>query len=350
MRREAFLALLLAASPSGCAAIAGVNDFEPVDCVDCDATTGDANADTVTDADPNADTAADADAAAPDADANADAHADADADAKPDADAGPTCTSNLGCPCGQVCIGGACVASDCTKDSHWCPTGLTCTCVGGKWQISAASVAADAGVITAQPASSADNGADLIMRDYDLRDLGDWVYSFKVHPANCTSSWYYKNIVFSCADIGAGTSSFGGMQLSRRGDPDTCRPPSPPQLTIEHIRIVDSGAYNTFTDLEYAKVTVRDVQSAGGFLFDTWGPGKIGELDVIDSPSLFAELQGSIDQVIVTNSPNFRWWTTSPTETNRATWPLIKIQYDAVSCPTGRSLVSTSSIQETCKP
>lgn len=52
----------------------------------------------------------------------------------------------------------------------------------------------------------------------------------------------------------------------------------------------------------------------------------------------------------VINSPNFQWWTATPTE-NRSTWPKITISYDKVSCPTGRPLVKSTTangVDESC--
>jgi hypothetical protein len=278
---------------------------------------------------------------------------EASVDSAPEAavDTGPPeCVSNIECPCGQVCVSSKCVAAtDCTKDNHFCPAGKTCTCVGGRYQISGAGVAAGSGVVEAMPVKLSDNGADLILRNYDIRDTATGANAMKLRPANCTSAWHYRNVVLQC--ITTNDSTGGAIKLSRRDDPLLCRPPTPPDLFIDQVTVGMAGSqYNGFSDLEYKTVRLRKVVSNTGLLFDTWGPGEIGEMIVQESPNLRAELQGKINKVTVMSSPGFQWWTSSPTETTRATWPRIQIFYDKASCPVGRALIKnpTNGVDENC--
>jgi hypothetical protein len=260
----------------------------------------------------------------------------------------PECTVNIECPCGRICSAGKCVDStDCTKDSHFCPTGKTCTCVGGVFRINGTGVPAGAAVVAASPSKISDNGADLILRNYEITNVPLDAYGMLLSPENCGMSWFYKNVVLQCITMSDAPGN--GIRLSRRGDPSTCRPPSPPELFVDQITL-GTGLYTTFTDLEYKTVRLRKVTAKAGLLFDTWGPGEIGELIIQDSPNLYAELQGKVRKVTVMNSPNFIWWTKTPTE-DRSTWPKIPIFYDKASCPIGRSLVKSTTangVDETC--
>ncbi len=283
-----------------------------------------------------------------------DSAADAPSEAAPDApvDAPPECTANVGCPCGTICSAGKCVAAtDCTKDNHFCPTGRVCTCVGGRLQISGSALTTGNGIVEAAPFTASDNGADLILRNYDLRDAVAGVNAMRIRPAACASGWHFRNIVIQC--VTTNDSVGGAIKLSRRDDPASCRPPAPPDLLLDRVTVGMAGAqYNGFSDLEYKTVRLRRVVSNTGLLFDTWGPGEIGELIVEDSPKLAAELQGKIRKVTVTNSPGFEWWTSTPTE-NRSTWPKIVIFYDKASCPVGRPLVKSATpngVDESCAP
>jgi hypothetical protein len=190
-----------------------------------------------------------------------------------------------------------------------------------------------------------------VLRNYNLVNAADGVHAMLLAPANCTSSWFYRNVVIQCVDTNDSTG--GGIFLSRRGDPVTCRPTVPGDLLVDRVNVGMSGSlYNGFTDLEYKTVRLRNVTSHTGLLFDTWGPGEIGELIIESSPNLAAELQGKIRKVTVVASPGLQWWSSSPTE-DRSTWPKIPIVYDKASCPTGLPLVkstTSSGVDETCLP
>lgn len=345
--------LLVAALAVGCSypdfafqpAADAAADTELVDSATAETVVGDSFVDTFVDDTPVVSTDTTVDTAMEVAtDVSAEVAPDAPIDTGP-----PECASNIECACGQVCVSTKCVAAtDCTRDNHFCPTGKTCTCVGGRFQISGAGTAAGSGVVEAAPFKVSDNGADLILRNYDIRDTASSANAMKLRPANCTSGWHYKNVVLQC--VTTNDSTGGGIKLSRRDDPATCRPATPPDLFVDQVTIGMAGSqFSGFTDLEYKTVRLRKVVSKTGLLFDTWGPGEIGELIVQDSPNLRAELQGKVRKVTVINSPGLAWWTTSATE-DRSTWPRIQIFYDKSSCPT-RTLIKSATafgVDENC--
>lgn len=265
-------------------------------------------------------------------------------------DSGPTCTSNFGCPCGQICSSGKCVAStDCTKDSHYCPAGVTCKCIAGRWDIDGTGSGA-ASLLPAQPVKTSDDGNDLNIRNYSIHDTSGTTYAMRIRPANCTSGWYYRNINIQCVDF-AGLDAAGpsALNISRRTDPLACRPATPPELLLDRVNITTLDSYSAFEDVEFSKVTLRKVTTTGsGLLVAAWGPGQIAQLVIEDSPNLYTELQGKVPSVTVKTSPNFRWWASSPSEARDATWPLITITYDKASCPSGRPLTSTAQVKELC--
>jgi hypothetical protein len=265
-------------------------------------------------------------------------------------DTGPTCKLSLDCPCGEYCSAGKCVPStDCTKDAHYCPGGVTCKCIAGRWDISGTTSPAAAALVPAQPVTVTDNGADLMLRNYSIHDTSGTQFAMRIRPANCTSDWYYRNINIQCVDFAAlNAPSARAVNISRKGDPIGCRPSVAPELLLDRVNIVTGDSYSFFEDVEFSRVTLRKVSTKGsGILIAAWGPGNIGQLVVEDSPDLYTELQGKVPVVTVKSSPRYRWWASSPTETRDATWPLITITYDKSSCPT-RTLTNTSAIKEIC--
>lgn len=264
-------------------------------------------------------------------------------------DTGPTCKLSLDCPCGEYCSAGKCVPStDCTKDAHYCPGGVTCKCIAGRWDITGTGATASA-LVPAQPVTITDNGADLMLRNYSIHDTTGTQFAMRIRPANCTSDWYYRNINIQCVDFsGLNAPGARAINISRRPDPTGCRPPVAPELLLDRVNIVTGDSYSYFEDVEFSKITLRKVTTKGsGIAISAWGPGKVDQLVVEDSPDLYTELSGRIPAVSVKSSPRFRWWNTGPTETRDAGWPLITITYDKASCPT-RTLTSTSAIKEIC--
>lgn len=266
-------------------------------------------------------------------------------------DTGPSCTSNLQCPCGEICSLGKCTAStDCTKDSHYCPSGVTCKCIAGRWDIDGTIPPGSGALVPAQPFTVADNNADLNLRNYSIHDTAGTLFAMRIRPANCTSGWHFKNINIQCVDF-ANLDAAGAraLSISRRTDPLSCRPPSPPELLLDRVNISTLDSYSVFEDVEFSKVTLRKVTTTGsGILVAAWGPGRIDQLIVEDSPNVYAELQGKVPVVTVTRSPGLKWWITGPGEVRDATWPLITITYDKASCPVGRSLTNTGQVKEIC--
>lgn len=276
--------------------------------------------------------------------------ADTRIDTAPVPDTGPSCSLSLQCPCGEYCASGKCVPStDCTKDAHYCPSGVTCKCIAGRWDISGIGATASA-LVPAQPVTITDNGADLMLRNYSIHDTSGSQFAMRIRPANCTADWYYRNINIQCVDLSAlNAPGPHGLSISRKGDATGCRPAVAPELLLDRVNIVTGDSYSIFEDVEFSKVTLRRVSTKGsGILLAAWGPGRVDQLIVEDSPDLYVELQGKVPSVAIRTSPRFRWWITSPTETRDAAWPLITITYDKASCPIGRALTSTAAVKEIC--
>jgi hypothetical protein len=248
-----------------------------------------------------------------------------------------------------------CAPSDCS--SNFCPgadKGRVCSCKNGILDVDGATGAqwpASDVVLRRRPFVEADNGTELLLRNYHVHDATNMK---AVHVTMCSAEgWEYTRATLSCIEVNNVVRDEAGQNAGLHMDyikVDGCMMGTPAEVILEDVYVHDGNVYSLFSDTRLKLLVLRRVKHENtqgalqiGTLSQPASPmaGYFDEVRIESSPGLHVALMGSkVGRVIVLASPGV-------TGTENAGYPVI---YDEASCP-ARALFAhecCQSASDTC--